>query len=41
LVVICDVSGSMDLYSRLLIQFAYALQNSLARVETFVFSTSL
>ena len=41
LVLICDVSGSMDLYSRLLIQFAYALQNSLARVETFVFSTSL
>ena len=41
LVVICDVSGSMDLYSRLLIQFTYALQNSLARVETFVFSTSL
>ena len=41
LVVICDVSGSMDLYSRLLIQFAYAVQNSLARVETFVFSTSL
>jgi uncharacterized protein with von Willebrand factor type A (vWA) domain len=41
LVVICDVSGSMDLYSRLLIQFAYALQNSLARVETFVFSTYL
>jgi hypothetical protein len=41
LVVICDVSGSMDLYSRLLLQFIYALQNSLARVETFVFSTSL
>jgi uncharacterized protein with von Willebrand factor type A (vWA) domain len=41
LVVICDVSGSMDVYSRLLLQFAYALQNSLARVETFVFSTSL
>jgi len=41
LVVICDVSGSMDLYSRLLIQFAYALQNSAAQVETFVFSTSL
>ena len=41
LVVICDVSGSMDLYSRLLFQFIYALQNSLARVETFVFSTSL
>jgi uncharacterized protein with von Willebrand factor type A (vWA) domain len=41
LVVICDVSGSMDVYSRLLLQFAHALQNSLARVETFVFSTSL
>ena len=41
LVVLCDVSGSMDLYSRLLIQFTYAIQNSLARVETFVFSTSL
>ena len=41
LVVICDVSGSMDLYSRLLLQFVYALQNNLAQVETFVFSTSL
>jgi len=35
------VSGSMDLYTRLLLQFVHALQNSLARVETFVFSTSL
>lgn len=41
LFVICDVSGSMDLYSRLLLQFIYGLQNSFARVETFVFSTSL
>jgi uncharacterized protein with von Willebrand factor type A (vWA) domain len=41
LVVISDVSGSMDAFSRLLLQFTYALQNSLARVETFVFSTSL
>lgn len=41
LVVLCDVSGSMDLYGRLLLQFVHALQNSLARVETFVFSTSL
>jgi len=41
LVVICDVSGSMDLYSRLLLQFVYALQTNLAKVETFVFSTSL
>ncbi|PYP86090.1 MAG: VWA containing CoxE family protein [Blastocatellia bacterium AA13] len=41
LVVLCDVSGSMDIYSRLLLQFVYAIQNSLARVETFVFSTSI
>ena len=41
LVVLCDVSGSMDLYSRLLIQFLYALQNQLGRMETFVFSTGL
>jgi uncharacterized protein len=41
LVVICDVSGSMDFYSRVLLQFIYGLQNSFARVETFVFSTSL
>ncbi len=41
LVVICDVSGSMDIYSRILLQFIYGLQNSFARVETFVFSTSL
>jgi uncharacterized protein len=41
LVVICDVSGSMDFYSRVLLQFVYGLQTSFARVETFVFSTSL
>jgi len=41
LVVICDVSGSMDLFSRLLLQFVYGLQNTFARVETFVFSTAL
>jgi uncharacterized protein len=41
LVVICDVSGSMDLYSRFLLQFLYALQNVFARVETFVFSTRI
>ena len=41
LVVICDVSGSMDIYSRLLLQFIYELQNSFARVESFVFATSL
>ena len=41
LVLLCDVSGSMDLYSRFLVQFLYALQNCFARVETFVFSTRL
>ncbi|MCI0337629.1 MAG: VWA domain-containing protein [Acidobacteria bacterium] len=41
LVVICDVSGSMDIYSLVLLRFIYELQNSFARVETFVFSTSL
>ena len=41
LVAVCDVSGSMDLYSRFLLQFLYALQNNFTRVETFVFSTRL
>jgi len=40
-VLLADVSGSMDLYSRFLIQFIYALQHALGRVETMVFSTSL
>jgi len=39
LVVLCDVSGSMDLYSRFLLQVLYALQHAFARVETFAFST--
>jgi uncharacterized protein with von Willebrand factor type A (vWA) domain len=41
LIMICDVSGSMDLYSQILLQFAYGLQNGFARVETFVFSTAI
>lgn len=41
LVVLCDVSGSMDLYSRFLLQFLFALQRAFARVETFAFSTSV
>ncbi len=41
LVLICDVSKSMDLYSRFLIQFMYAFQSAFHRIETFVFSTSL
>ena len=41
LVLLCDVSGSMDLYSRFLLQFLFALQNVFGRVETFIFSTRL
>src|SRR5438876_7496221 len=41
LVLLCDVSGSMDLYSRFLLQFLYALQNVFGRVQTFTFATRL
>lgn len=41
LILLCDVSKSMDLYSQFLIQFVYAFQQVGQRVETFVFSTSL
>ena len=41
LVVLCDVSRSMELYSAFLIQFIYAFQQVYNRMETFVFSTSL
>lgn len=40
-VVLCDVSGSMDSYSRFLLQFMYGFQQHVPRVETFVFSTRL
>ena len=41
IVALCDVSGSMDLYSRFFLHFLCALQRSHARVETFVFATRL
>jgi CheY-like chemotaxis protein len=41
LVVLCDVSGSMDLYTRFLLQFLFALQSVFGQVETFTFSTRL
>jgi uncharacterized protein len=41
LVLICDVSRSMDQYSRFLLQFVYAFQRALGRVEAFVFGTRL
>lgn len=41
LVVLCDISGSMDRYARVLLQFLYGLSRSLDQVEVFVFSTRL
>ena len=41
LLLFCDVSRSMDLYSRFFIQFIYAFQRYYKRIETFAFSTSL
>src|SRR5919204_2092895 len=41
LVLICDVSRSMDTYSKFLLQFIHAMQNTIGKVESFVFSTSL
>ena len=42
LVIIADVSGSMERYSRLLLHFSYSLSRSLSqRVEAFVFSSRL
>jgi uncharacterized protein with von Willebrand factor type A (vWA) domain len=41
LVLVCDVSGSMERYSRMLLHFAHALRRRHRRVEAFVFSTGL
>lgn len=41
LVVISDISGSMERYSRVLLKFIYAITNGLEQVEAFVFSTRL
>ncbi len=41
LVMLCDVSQSMELYSVFLLQFMYAFQQVYNRMDTFVFSTSL
>ncbi len=41
MVVLCDVSGSMDIYTAFLIQFLYGIQNGLRGIETIVFSTRL
>ena len=41
LVILCDISGSMSLYSRLLLHFVHTVSNGLGNVETFVFATRL
>lgn len=41
LVVICDISGSMERQSRLLLRFVQAISGSAVRAESFVFSTRL
>ena len=41
LVVICDISGSMDTYARMLLHFLYALTNTRDRVHCFLFGTRL
>ena len=41
IVLLCDVSGSMEVYSRLLVHFAHAITRRHRRVEAFLFSTRL
>jgi uncharacterized protein with von Willebrand factor type A (vWA) domain len=41
LVVLCDISGSMDRYSRMLLHFTHSLVRKHRQVEVFFFSTQL
>jgi len=41
LVLLCDISGSMERYSRMLLRFAHAIALRHRRVEAFLFSTRL
>ena len=41
LVVLCDISGSMERYSRMLLHFLHTLTNHRDRVHSFVFGTRL
>ncbi|MDN3519324.1 VWA domain-containing protein [Aquisalimonas lutea] len=41
LVVLCDISGSMSQYSRMLLHFLHTLTNDRDRVHTFLFGTRL
>jgi uncharacterized protein len=41
LVVLCDISGSMDSYARIFLHFLYAVTNARDRVHSFLFGTRL
>ena len=41
IMLLCDVSGSMDCYAKFLIQFIYGMQQELKEVDVAVFSTHL
>ena len=41
ILLLCDVSGSMDCYAKFLIQFIYGMQQELKEIEVAVFSTQL
>ncbi len=41
LVILCDISGSMSRYSRMLLHFMHAVTNDRDRVHTFLFGTRL
>jgi uncharacterized protein with von Willebrand factor type A (vWA) domain len=41
LVILCDISGSMDRYARVMLHFAHALMQGTARVSVFTFGTRL
>jgi len=41
IVLLCDVSGSMERYSRMLVHFAHAMARRHRQVEAFLFSTEL
>ncbi len=41
LVLLCDISGSMERYSRMLLHFIFSVSGAMDRVEAFVFATEL
>jgi uncharacterized protein with von Willebrand factor type A (vWA) domain len=41
LVLLCDISGSMDRYSRLLLHFVHTVRHAVGSVEAFVFDTRI